>query len=62
MLWLFTQVWVWIIVALVRGVRAGWVFWARPSRRGADALAGGAPADERTPADRTADRTADRAA
>ena len=33
MLWLFTQVWVWVIVALLLGVLAGWWFWARPLRR-----------------------------
>lgn len=38
MFWLFTQIWVWIIVALVLGVLAGWLFWARPIRRQADAL------------------------
>ncbi len=38
MLWLFTQVWVWIIVALALGVLAGWLFWARPVRRRADEL------------------------
>lgn len=38
MLWLFTQIWLWIIVALVLGVLAGWLFWARPIRREADAL------------------------
>lgn len=39
MFWLFTQVWVWIVVALLLGVLAGWLFWARPVRRAADALA-----------------------
>lgn len=38
MLWLFTQVWVWIIVALALGVLTGWFFWARPLRRRADEL------------------------
>jgi hypothetical protein len=38
MLWLFTQVWVWIIVALALGVLAGRLFLARPLRRAADAL------------------------
>lgn len=38
MLWLFTQVWIWIIVALLLGVLAGWLFWARPLRARADAL------------------------
>ncbi len=33
MLWLFTQVWVWMIVALALGVLAGHLFWARPLRR-----------------------------
>ena len=41
MLWLFTQVWIWIIVALLLGVLAGWWFWARPVRRAADALESG---------------------
>jgi hypothetical protein len=34
--WLFTQVWVWILVAFLLGVAAGWLFWARPLRRAAD--------------------------
>jgi Na+/H+-dicarboxylate symporter len=38
MLWLFTQVWVWVIVALLLGVLAGWWFWAPPLRREADAF------------------------
>ena len=38
MLWLFTQVWVWVIVALLLGVLAGWWCWARPLCREADAL------------------------
>ena len=38
MLWLFTQVWIWIIVALLLGVLVGWWFWARPA---ADALESG---------------------
>lgn len=33
MFWLFAQVWVWLIVALLLGVLAGWLFWARPLRR-----------------------------
>lgn len=33
MLWLFAQVWVWIVVALLLGVLAGWLFWARPLGR-----------------------------
>jgi len=33
MLWLLAQVWVWTLVALLLGVLAGWVFWARPLRR-----------------------------
>lgn len=41
MLWLFTQVWIWIIVALLLGVLAGWWFWARPVRRAADAIESG---------------------
>jgi hypothetical protein len=38
-LWLFTQVWVWIIVALALGFLAGWLFWARPLRERADSAA-----------------------
>ncbi len=38
MFWLFAQVWIWIILALLLGVLAGWWFWARPLRRAADAL------------------------
>lgn len=38
MFYLFTQVWVWIIVALLLGVLAGYLFWARPVRRAADEL------------------------
>ena len=38
MLWLFTQIWVWVIVALALGVLAGSLFWARPLRRRADEL------------------------
>ena len=41
MLWLFTQVWIWIIVALLLGVLAGWWFWARPGRRAGDAIESG---------------------
>jgi len=37
-LWLFTQIWIWIIVALLLGVLAGWWFWARPLQRAADEL------------------------
>jgi hypothetical protein len=37
-LWLLTQIWVWVIVALALGVLAGWLFWARPLRRRADEL------------------------
>lgn len=36
MLWLLAQVWVWVVVALLLGVLAGWVLWARPLRRAAD--------------------------
>jgi len=35
---LFAEIWVWIVVALALGVLAGWLFWARPLRRRADAL------------------------
>lgn len=42
MFWLFTQVWVWIVVALLLGVLAGWWLWARPVRRAADAVEAGA--------------------
>ncbi len=38
MLWLLTQVWPGAVVALVLGVAAGWLFWARPLRRRADEL------------------------
>lgn len=38
MFWLFTQVWVWIVCALLLGVLAGWLFWARPVQRAADAI------------------------
>lgn len=41
MLWLFTQVWIWIVVALLLGVLAGWLFRARPLRRHVDALEAG---------------------
>ena len=41
MLWLFTQIWIWIIVALLLGVLAGWWFWARPLHRAADAIEAG---------------------
>jgi hypothetical protein len=37
MLWLLTQIWIWFIVALLLGGLAGWLFWARPLRRQADA-------------------------
>lgn len=33
MLWLLAQVWVWVLVAFLLGVLAGWLFWARPLRR-----------------------------
>ncbi len=33
MLWLFAQVWVWLIVAMLLGVLAGWLWLARPLRR-----------------------------
>lgn len=38
MFYLFTQVWGWIIVALVLGFVAGWLFWARPIQKSAAAL------------------------
>ncbi len=38
MLWLFTQVSIWMIVALLLGVLTGWLFWARPLRRRAAEL------------------------
>jgi uncharacterized protein YneF (UPF0154 family) len=31
--WLLAQVWLWVVVALLLGVLAGWLFWARPVRR-----------------------------
>ncbi|HVH23228.1 MAG TPA: hypothetical protein VNA11_12295 [Pseudonocardia sp.] len=43
MLWLFPPIWIWIIVALLLGVLAGWWFWARPLSRAADALESGGP-------------------
>lgn len=33
MLWLFAQVWVWLLVAVLVGVLVGWLFWARPLNR-----------------------------
>lgn len=48
MLWLFTQVWVWMIVALVLGVLAGHLFWARPLRRRLTQLDASRPAPART--------------
>jgi hypothetical protein len=33
MLWLLAQVWIWVVVAFLLGVLAGWLFWARPLRR-----------------------------
>lgn len=38
MLWLLTQIWVWVLVALALGVLTGRLFWARPLRRRADEL------------------------
>ena len=32
-LWMLTQVWLWVVVAFLLGVLAGWLFWARPLRR-----------------------------
>jgi Na+/H+-dicarboxylate symporter len=40
-LWLITQIWFWIIVALLLGVLAGWWFQARPLRLAADAIEAG---------------------
>jgi hypothetical protein len=37
-LWLLTQVWVWVVVAFLLGVLVGWLFWARPLRRRAAEL------------------------
>lgn len=48
MFWLFAQVWVWLIVALLFGVLAGWLFWARPLRRRVAELE--AAGDRRPPA------------
>ena len=39
MLWLLTQVWVWVVVAFLLGLLTGWLFWARPLRRRAAELA-----------------------
>ena len=33
MLWLLAQVWIWVVVAFLLGVLAGWLLWARPLRR-----------------------------
>ncbi|SHJ97411.1 hypothetical protein SAMN05443637_101372 [Pseudonocardia thermophila] len=38
MFYLFTQVWVLILVAFLLGVLAGYLFWARPISRAADRL------------------------
>ncbi|MGI5130187.1 hypothetical protein ACQEVB_25530 [Pseudonocardia sp. CA-107938] len=38
MLYLFTQVWVLILVAFLLGLAAGYLFWARPIKRAADLL------------------------
>jgi Flp pilus assembly protein TadB len=32
-LWLLTQVWVWVVVAFLLGLLTGRLFWARPLRR-----------------------------
>jgi hypothetical protein len=32
-LWLFTQVWIWVVVAFLLGLLAGRLLWARPLRR-----------------------------
>ena len=38
MFYLFTQVWVLIIIAFLLGLAAGYLFWARPITRAADQL------------------------
>ncbi len=42
MVWLVAQVWVWVLVALLLGVLAGWLLWARPLQRAARAREDGA--------------------
>jgi hypothetical protein len=55
-LWLLTQVWMWVVVAFLLGVLVGWLFWARPlSRRVAELRAEGL--DDR-PTHATDDRAA----
>jgi hypothetical protein len=39
--WLFTQVWVWTLVALLLGLLAGWWFWGRPPGRATEAPVSG---------------------
>ncbi|MEJ3657874.1 hypothetical protein WEH80_33405 [Actinomycetes bacterium KLBMP 9759] len=59
MLWLFTQIWVWIVVALLLGMLAGWLFWARPLKRAADLRdAEGARPDESRAEESRADSSA----
>lgn len=36
--YLFTQVWVLILIAFLLGIAAGYLFWARPLKRAADQL------------------------
>lgn len=36
MLYLFSQVWILILIAFLLGLAAGYLFWARPIRRAAD--------------------------
>jgi hypothetical protein len=43
MLWLVAQVWVWMLVALLLGLLAGWLFWARPVQRAARRARGAGP-------------------
>ncbi len=45
MVWLVAQVWVWVLVALLLGVLAGWLLWARPLQRAARAREDGARED-----------------
>lgn len=38
MLYLFSQVWILILIAFLLGLAAGYLFWARPLRQAADRL------------------------